>query len=158
MRANYRGGVTRAQVLPTSTATGPGASRARLMLTSVSLAAALSLTLAACGGDDGDSDSTTLPSTAAPSVFTNAPTLPPTLAPTVPPTLAPTSVVYVTAGANVMVTNASRVDGGAGRLSDRLAAVGFTMVAPANSTLGQLDVSKIFYDPANPLHAPSPTR
>ena len=52
----------------------------------------------------------------------------------------PTTVAYVTEGASVMVTNASRVDGAAGRMSDRLAAVGFTMVEPGNYSLGQIDV------------------
>jgi hypothetical protein len=49
----------------------------------------------------------------------------------------------------VLVTNASRINGAAGRLSDRLAAVGFTMVTPANYTLGTIDVTKIYYDPGN---------
>jgi LytR cell envelope-related transcriptional attenuator len=142
--------VTRAQVLPTSTAAGSGSTRGRLTFTSVSLLAALSLALAACGGgDDDEAETTTLPTN--PATFaTNPPTLPPTLAPTVPLTAAPTPVQYVTEGASVMVTNASRVDGGAGRLSERLAAVGFTTVAPGNYALGKLEVSIIYYDPANP--------
>jgi hypothetical protein len=121
------------------------------MFTPVSLVAVLSLAFAACGGgDDEEADATTLPSS--PATFaTNPPTLPPTLAPTVPLTPAPAApVAYVTEGASVMVTNASRVDGGAGRLSERLAAVGFVTVAPANYALGKLEVSMIYYDPANP--------
>lgn len=49
-----------------------------------------------------------------------------------------------------MVTNASRVDGAAGRMSDRLAAVGFTMVAPGNYSLGTIETTMIYQDPANP--------
>ena len=53
-------------------------------------------------------------------------------------------------GASVMVTNASRIDGAAGRMSDRLAAVGFTMVAPGNYSLGTIETTIIYQDPANP--------
>ena len=49
-----------------------------------------------------------------------------------------------------MVTNASRVDGAAGRMSDRLGEVGFTMVEPGNYSLGTIEVTKIYHDPANP--------
>lgn len=49
-----------------------------------------------------------------------------------------------------MVANASRINGAAARMSDRLAAVGFTMVAPGNYSLGKLDVTTIYQDPANP--------
>jgi hypothetical protein len=66
------------------------------------------------------------------------------------PPAAPTTIAYVTEGASVMVTNASRVDGAAGRMSDRLAAVGFTMVEPGNYSLGTIEVTKIYQDPANP--------
>jgi hypothetical protein len=62
----------------------------------------------------------------------------------------PTTVAYVTEGASVMVTNASRIDGAAGRMSDRLAKVGFTMVAPGNYSLGTLETTKIYQDPTNP--------
>jgi hypothetical protein len=48
-----------------------------------------------------------------------------------------------------MVANASRVNGAAGRLTERLAAVGFTTVAAANYVPSRLDVTKIYYDPAN---------
>jgi hypothetical protein len=49
-----------------------------------------------------------------------------------------------------MVTNASRIDGAAGRMSDRLAAVGFTMVEPGNYSLGTIETTMIYQDPANP--------
>jgi hypothetical protein len=108
------------------------------------------LLLGACGGDDDDSSTST--STTLATEVTNAPTFPtnpPTLAPTTPPA-APTTVAYVTEGASVMVTNASRIDGAAGRMSDRLAAVGFTMVAPGNYSLGTIETTIIYQDPANP--------
>ncbi len=147
--------VTRALVPPTSTAAPYGPSQRRWVLAGVPAVVTFALVLGACGGGDDDEETATATATessltAAP--LTNAPLLtnPATLAPTatIPPT--PPSVVYVTEGAQVMVTNASRVDGGAGRLNDRLAAVGFVMVAPGNYALGQLDVTKIYYDPANP--------
>jgi hypothetical protein len=80
-----------------------------------------------------------------PSVTQPAATDPPTTVTTVP-----TTIAYVTDGASVLVANASRVDGAAGRMTERLAAVGYTTVDPANYTIGQLDVSTIYYDPANP--------
>ena len=49
-----------------------------------------------------------------------------------------------------MVTNASRIDGAAARMSDRLAAVGFTMVEPGNYSLGTIETTMIYQDPANP--------
>ena len=116
------------------------------------VAAALFL-LGACGGDDDDassSSSSTSPETD--SSVTLATTLAPTLAPTnttVPPT-PPPSVVYVTEGASVIVVNASRIDGAAGRMSERLAAVGFATVEPGNYTLGDLELTQILQDPTNP--------
>jgi hypothetical protein len=111
------------------------------------------LLLGACGGDDDD-DSSSTSTTGAP-VSSTAPSSAfpvTTVAPTAPPTATapPTSVVYVTEGASVMVTNASRVDGAAGRMSERLAAVGFTMVEPGNYSLGTLETTKIYQDPTNP--------
>jgi hypothetical protein len=110
------------------------------------------LLLGACGGDDDD-DSSSTSTTAAP-VSSTAPSSAfpePTVAPTAPATVTapPTSAVYVTEGASVMVTNASRVDGAAGRMSERLAAVGFTMVEPGNYSLGTLETTKIYQDPTN---------
>jgi hypothetical protein len=118
----------------------------------VALAALSAMALGACGGGDDDESaaSTTAPITQAP--ITQAPvTLPPvTLPPATSPPTGPVPVSYVTEGATVMVANASRIDGGAGRMTERLAAVGYQMVAAGNYSLGQLDVSKVYYDPANP--------
>ena len=127
---------------------------------SIAAVAAGILLLGACGGDDDDDDAATedasATTTEAP-VISTAPTsaLPDTtVATTTVAASTPSTVVYVTEGASVMVTNASRVDGGAGRLSDRLAAVGFTMVEPGNYSLGTLEVTKIHHDPANPQALP----
>jgi hypothetical protein len=54
----------------------------------------------------------------------------------------------VTTGATVLVANASGVPGSAGRMSDELAAQGFTMGTPTNSTSGGLEESIVYYDPA----------
>ena len=117
------------------------------LLTGLGLAAAV---LTGCGGGD-DEASTSTSTTAAPIVTQPPVVTQPTV--TVPPSTlpaVPTTVAYVTDGASVIVTNASRVDGAAGRMTERLAAVGYTTVDAANYTLGKLDVSKIYYDPANP--------
>lgn len=107
--------------------------------------------LAACGGDDDDSETDTsstnpaqVTSTIPSAVTTTTPTIPTETTPTTPAT-----PVYVTEGASVLVANASRINGAAGRLSERIAAVGFTTVEPNNSTEGPLDGTKIYYDPAN---------
>jgi len=119
---------------------------------SVAAVAAGILLLGACGDDDDDDDDASATTTEAP-VISSAPTsaIPDTTAATVTtPAVTPTTVAYVTEGASVMVTNASRVDGGAGRMSERLTAVGFTTVEPGNYSLGTLEVTKIHHDPANP--------
>lgn len=135
-------GVTRAHVLPASITAGGRQRRSRALL---AVTASSLLALAACGGGDDEADTTTVPSTSttqpAPIVET-----PETIATTPPPTSpTPETVQYVTEGASVMVVNASRIDGAAGRMSERLAAVEFVMVEPGNYTLGQLDVSKIYF-------------
>lgn len=109
------------------------------------------LLLAACGGD-GDDDESSTSST----LETESSTMPvnTTIAPidttTTAAPVTPTSVAYVTEGASVMVANASRVDGAAGRMTDRLAAVGFTTVPAGNYSLGTIEVTQILHDPANP--------
>jgi hypothetical protein len=122
-------------------------------LLSIVAVAAGALLLGACGDDDDDdaTDDSTASTTEAPEI-TSAPTsgLPETTMTTTTLAAAPTSVAYVTEGASVMVTNASRIDGAAGRMTERLAAVGFTMVEPGNYSLGTLEVSQIYHDPANP--------
>ena len=125
--------------------------RRRAPLLSIAAVAAGVLLLGACGGDDDDDDSSSSSTTAAPEI-TTAPTsalTEPTLAATTAPPV-PTTIAYVTEGASVMVTNASRVDGAAGRMSERLAAVGFTMVEPGNYSLGTIETTMIYQDPANP--------
>ena len=123
----------------------------RAPLLSIAAVAAGILLLGACGGDDDD-DSSTSSTTEAP-LITVAPTsaIPETTTATATtPLAAPTTIAYVTEGASVMVTNASRIDGAATCMSDRLAAVGFTMVEPGNYSLGTIEVTKIYQDPANP--------
>ena len=118
---------------------------------SIAAVAAGILLLGACGDDDDD-DSSTSSSTTEAAQITTATTSEITSA-TVAATTAPpvaTTVAYVTEGASVMVTNASRIDGAAGRMSDRLAAVGFTMVEPGNYSLGTIETTMIYQDPANP--------
>lgn len=73
------------------------------------------------------------------------------VAATVAPTVAidtTSTTVFVTKGAIVVVANASTVNGAAGQLTTALTGQQFDLVAPTNSTV-KLDVSKIFYDPAN---------
>jgi hypothetical protein len=123
----------------------------RAPLLSIAAVAAGILLLGACGGDDDD-DSSTSSTTEAP-LITVAPTsaIPDTTTAIVTtPPATPTTIAYATEGASVMVTNASRIDGAAGRMSERLAAVGFTMVEPGNYSLGTIEVTKIYQDPANP--------
>ena len=122
---------------------------------SVAAVAAGILLLGACGGDDDDDDDDASATTTEAPVISSAPTsaIPDTAstaATVTTPAVTPTTVAYVTEGASVMVTNASRVDGAAGRMSERLTAVGFTTVEPGNYSLGTLEVTKIHHDPANP--------
>ena len=110
----------------------------------------LGLVVAACGGgDDDSSDATT--TTAAEVVATAAPTTVPAPTTTAAPvtSVAP-EVDYVTEGATVVVANASGVDGAAGRLSERLAVVGYDMAEATNSadTVSNLATTQIYYDPA----------
>ncbi len=120
---------------------------------SITLAAVgcCALLLGACGGgddDDGaDGGSTTTTTSPATSI---APITSPATTTTTPPTtttLPP--LVLVTEGATVVVANASGVDGSAGRLTDKLSAVGFATGSATNSSEGQLNITKIYYDPAN---------
>lgn len=125
---------------------------------SVAAVAAGILLLGACGGDDDDDDDDASATTTEAPVISSAPTsdIPDTTTATTSTvaTATPTTVAYVTEGASVMVTNASRVDGAAGRMTERLTAVGFTTVEPGNYTLGTLEVTKIYHDPANPQALP----
>ena len=56
---------------------------------------------------------------------------------------------FTTTGATLVVANSSTVNGAAGRLTDRLAVAGFSTGTPANGSEGQLQVTKIYYDPSN---------
>lgn len=99
--------------------------------------------VSACGGDDDEAAVTTT-TTLVPIAAT---TLPPTT--TTPPTTSPptTTIAYVTEGATVVVANASGVNGAAGRMTDRLAAAGFSTTDATNSadSIGQLGTTRILH-------------
>jgi hypothetical protein len=59
-----------------------------------------------------------------------------------------TSTVVTTKGALVVVANASSVNGAAGQLTTALTGKEFDLVAATNAT-EKIDVSRVFYDPAN---------
>lgn len=68
-----------------------------------------------------------------------------TAAPSTTTTLPPLELV--TEGATVVVANASGINGSAGRMTDALAAVGFTTGTATNSSESQLETSKVYFDP-----------
>lgn len=106
------------------------------------------LTLAGCGGGDDSADTTT--TTTLPVATTT--TLQLVTTTTLPPVATTTPVTapeLVTEGAIVVVANSSGINGAAGRLTDRLAIAGFSTGAATNGTEGQLNVTKIYYDPSN---------
>jgi hypothetical protein len=144
-------GVTRANVPAAAITDGAYRARRNLGMRSLTVlaAASVALGLAACGGGDDESATTTTPTLPAtqPPLITDPPV---TLATLPPVDTGPLPVTYVTEGATVMVSNASRIDGAAGRMSERLGAVGFQMVEPGNYSLGKLDVTRVYHDPANP--------
>jgi flavodoxin len=102
------------------------------------------LVLAACSGDDDDADGTTVDTgtdaatTAAPTTTAADTTTSTTAAPTT------TAPELVTEGATVVVGNSSIVGGAAGRMTDELAGVGFTMGTPTNGT-DRLETSIVYY-------------
>ncbi len=122
-----------------------------------------SLLLAACGGDDDGEDADTTVDSAASddstasvdsvasddSVGSGSTAVAETASTEAAETTATTSgeLEYVTDGATVLVANASRVDGGAGGLTDGLVAVGYTTADPVNSSddVDKLDTTQIFY-------------
>ena len=109
------------------------------------------LALGACGGDDdpaADSTTTTTSIAIAPPDETPADSTTSTTTSTTAAAV-PDEPEYVTEGAIVVVANSSGIDGAAGRMSERLAAVGFEMGPATNGTEGQLELTKIYYDPAN---------
>jgi hypothetical protein len=106
------------------------------------------LLLGACGGGDDDESeaeatTTTQPATSIVPVTQATTTTTTTTTTTLPP------LVLVTEGASVVVANASGINGAAGRMTDALAAVGFSTGTATNSSEGQLNTSKIYYDPDN---------
>ncbi|MGB0114477.1 MAG: LytR C-terminal domain-containing protein [Ilumatobacteraceae bacterium] len=62
-------------------------------------------------------------------------------------TTSTTQPPLVTEGATVIVANASGVPGSAGRMTDELAGVGFTMGTATNATSSGLEASIVYYDP-----------
>lgn len=106
----------------------------------VAAVAASAAVIAACGGGDAADTTTTtieaaVETTAAPVETTT----------TVEVTTTTEVPAIVTEGATVIVANASSVNGSAGRMSELLAAEGFDMGTPTNSTEGTLGASKIYY-------------
>ena len=127
--------------------------RAQVLRRAASSAAVLAavLALGACGGDDDDTaSSTTVTGTAAPIVdpvvSSSTTVAPPVTEATVPPTTAP---VLVTEGAQVVVANASSVNGAAGRMSDELAKAGFDLATATNSS-EKLGTTKVYYNASVP--------
>jgi hypothetical protein len=116
--------------------------------------ATTALVLGACGGDDDDADSS---STTTSLALENTTTTTASGAATTTTVAGSTTtsapggeeVEYVTEGAAVIVANASGINGAAGRMSESLAAVGYVMGTPTNSTEGQIETTKVYYDPAN---------
>lgn len=115
----------------------------------VAAVAVLALGLAACGGDDDDDSSDTTSTTIASAVATTttAPAPTTTAAPTTTPS---TTLALVTEGATLIVANASGINGAAGRMTDALAIAGFSTADATNSSEGQIETSKVYYDPENP--------
>ena len=95
--------------------------------------------IAACGGDDV---AEVVATTTEASVETTAV---PVATTTVEVTTTTAIPEIVTDGAVVIVANASSINGSAGRMSELLAAEGFNMGTPTNSTEGSLGASKIYY-------------
>ncbi len=116
----------------------------------LAVAVSAMLVLSACGGDDDDAaDDSTSTTTLAPAVTTTlAPVVTTTLAPAPTTTVAPTPV-FTTDGAAVIVANSSGINGAATRMTDRLAIAGFTMGDPTNGSEGQLQITKVYFDPSN---------
>jgi hypothetical protein len=90
-----------------------------------------------------DPPTTVPPTTVAPTTTT----LPATTT-TSPPTT--TTTPLVTEGASVLVANATKVPGGAGRLSEELTKVGYHTAAPTNAAGNEevLDATKVYFLPA----------
>lgn len=142
------GGVTSA-LFETATST-PGFPSHRRRHSGVAVGVAVvatAITLVGCGGGGDDaatsSTSSSVAVTVAPLVTTAT-----TVAATLPP--ATTTPELVTAGAKLIVANASGINGAAGRMTDALAIAGFSTGDPTNSTEGQLPTTKVYFDADNP--------
>jgi hypothetical protein len=138
-------GVTSASFEPTSSITGfPHRRRRGIAAAAFAVLTVTALGLSSCGGDDddgaSDSTSTSIAVTVAPST---------TATTTVPPTTT-TTLDLVTEGATLMVANASRINGAAGRMADQLEVAGFSVDPATNSTEGPLETTKVYFDPDNP--------
>jgi hypothetical protein len=116
----------------------------------VSIGIAAALLLGACSGDDSDEggDGST-PASSDATATTVAPTTTPSTSSTVAPT---TTVELVTEGAAVVVANSSIVGGAAGRMTEELAAAGFTTRKPVNGT-DRLTASVVYYTDADGAQA-----
>ena len=98
----------------------------------VSVAVALGSVLAGCSDDDGD-----LPASASDGsggVASNSGTTTSLGAVATTPSAPPTTAAVTRSGAPVMVANASRIKGSAAAMSEQLAAAGYAVTEPANST------------------------
>lgn len=132
----------------TGSVASPMGSTAAIIIAVVAVVAGF-LILRSIRGDDGDNSvapidtQVTLPSTES----TSAPVVESTL----PPDTTPTTIAPVTEGATVVVANASRVDGAAGVFTTALEGQGFVVGTATNAggSEPKLEVSKIYYDPAN---------
>jgi hypothetical protein len=120
----------------------PSRRRRQSLVVAIASVAALS----ACGGGSDDAaDGATSTTVAAAAVVTTAPVI------TSPPTTTtPPLPALVTEGATIIVANASHIDGSAGRMTEQLASVGYAMGTAGNSTEGQLEETKIYYDASIP--------
>jgi len=106
----------------------------------VSIALASGLFIAACSGGD-DTASTDPPATDAAASSTSVTTIAATTTSTPPDT---TTTSLVVDGATVVVANNSIVGGAAGRMTEELSAVGFTMGTPTNG-LERLEESVVHF-------------
>lgn len=112
------------------------------------LTAVAVMAFSACGGDDDDTEATTTTTVASSNTLSPV-TAATTTTTTVPTTTTLAQLELVTEGATVVVANASGINGSAGRMTDALAIVGFTTGTATNSSEGQLNTSKVYYDPEN---------
>lgn len=143
--------VIRVKREPVDAPTFPSSKSRRRSFGSSALAGlgACALLLGACGGDDDDGSSESTTTTLAPTVSIATPTTVRSTTTLAPATTTLPPLVLVTEGAVVVVANASGVDGAAGRMTDALAEVGFSTGTATNSSEGQIETTKIYYDPEN---------